>query len=230
MAPKLKKKAKLSKSIKQNKPAKSIKPVLLTPDSRYDWHCLRCGHRWRSRVVGADRPVCCAKCHSCYYDRLPKNGKIVRPVESKRGVRAQVRPQAQQTQKVPVPFVGTAYKVTGAEPIFTQEQTGIVAELARETFGEVYGILPPPPSVAAKLRREQAQAQSPVQSPAPVLVPTKPVSSHVIDPNELTPEDQARLDKLVAKVEAKEKQAKVASLPEQEYDKAVDESVSLSEK
>ena len=45
-------------------------PEYIHPEPGYDFHCMRCGHDWRTRKPN-DYPKNCAKCHSSYYDRPP---------------------------------------------------------------------------------------------------------------------------------------------------------------
>lgn len=180
-----------------------------TPDPGYDWKCVRCGYQWRSKRPGMPPPITCARCHSAYWSkprvRVSKT-KGVRKAVKVKNVRTPRTQRTPQTQKVPVPIVGTAYPVDPQYVPHTEPMSSIPDNEIQ--LGEVYGILPPPPSVLKRM----AQAKvGPVQRPGELaypteetVQPTKPVSARVIDPDELDPEARARLERLILKGKAAE--------------------------
>ena len=155
-------------------------------------------------------PVCCPKCRSAWWRRGSKRGNLAKtdsaPLNSS---------PCASTFKVPVPIVGSAYKPKSAIEVIggrtdkdyqdyieatarfdmaKPKSTAIIVDGDQE-ISEVYGI-PPPPSLVNKLKREQAEQE---RTESRIVEQTKPISAHVLDPNELTEADQARLDALVVK-------------------------------
>lgn len=120
------------------------------------------------------------------------------------GKRKNVRQSVSTVVSVSRPMRET---VTISAPPLEVESVSIES-VAGTIFGEVYGILPPPPSVLSKARRQQTstpvisvpiEPEPEPENTAPAYV--RPIA-RVMDPEELTDEDRARLAKLVAKGKA----------------------------
>ena len=140
-------------------------------------------------------PVCCPRCRSAWWRRGSKRGNLAKTDSAP--LNSSPRTSA---FKVPVPIVGSAYEVKVEDVKMSEEEPrarpGLFADVFADTsVGEVYGI-PPPPSLVNRLKREQAEQE---RTESRIVEQTKPISAHVLDPNELTEADQARLDALVIK-------------------------------
>jgi len=167
------------------------RPDYVCPDQGYDWRCQKCGHQWRSRAPGMQPPISCPKCRSCWWARTRSVAiGTGRPIRKK--------------ELVPVPIVGSAYEPKGVELTLKgliDDEPNDNPELNPFMVGEVYGILPPPPSVVRRMKQEQAKNDEIANTSLyeRQIGEIKPVSSRVMDPNELSAEEKARLERLIAK-------------------------------
>ena len=174
-------------------------------------------------------PVSCPapNCHSAYWRRPRRSTKHGRtfcgfPIvkseaskktqsKSKRQTRDQAKVQSRvRTPKVPVPIVGSAYEVDKSlfpiniviDPSLPDGTIQAQDPEPQEIPGEVYGILGPPPSArnrAKELNNPEPKTYSGGSEIRDPVRYEKPVSAHVIDPEELTAEERARLERLISK-------------------------------
>jgi hypothetical protein len=125
--------------------------------------------------------------------------------------------------KVPVPIVGTAIDVRSARRLQREidgreRALDMLNDLGHEPDrepvdpAEVYGILGPPPSIAKKLNRSKISFEG-LLEPEPEQVQHAKVSSHVIDPNELTPDELARYERLIEKANQQQTALSHAPVP-----------------